>query len=142
MTPMIDVVFLLLIFFVCAASGQERVDLLPMDLPPTGSIEAPAPPPEDFVPKDRLWIYLSINADGRTVIELNEREYDNLTLLKQVLTAIAELDRESPVILDIDGDVPAEDWIKVYDVCQASDFKTVSIATEQSAERKTAPKSP
>lgn len=127
---MIDVVFLLLIFFVCAASGQELEDLLPTELPPSGNIETPVVPPEDFVPKDRLWIYLSRSGDGRTIIELNDREYDHWDQLKKVLTAVAQFEAESPVILDIAGDVPVEDMIRVYDACRSAKFQSISFATE------------
>ena len=41
MTPLIDVVFLLLIFFVCASTGQIRESLLPTELS-GGSIESAA----------------------------------------------------------------------------------------------------
>ncbi len=128
MTPMIDVVFLLLIFFVCAASGQTIEDLLPTEMPPAGSIEAPVPPPEDYVPKDKMWIYLTRADDGRTLIELNEREYDSFDRLNEVLTGIAELAADSPVILDIAGDVPVGDMIRVYDICHAAKFQSISFA--------------
>ena len=47
MTPMIDVVFLLLVFFVCASVGQKPDSLLPAELS-TGETEAKVEvPPED-----------------------------------------------------------------------------------------------
>jgi biopolymer transport protein ExbD len=130
MTPMIDVVFLLLIFFVCAASGQTIEDLLPTDMPPAGSIEAPVVPPEDVIPKHKLWIYLSRNDDQRTVIELNDREYESFDELEQVLTQVAQLDAQSPVILDIDDEVPVGDMIHVYDLCRAAGYQSISFAAE------------
>ena len=45
MTPMIDVVFLLLIFFVCASVGQTADSLLPTELA-AGGVAAKLPPIE------------------------------------------------------------------------------------------------
>ena len=129
MTPMIDVVFLLLIFFVCAASGQTIEDLLPTEMPPAGSIQAPVAPPEEVIPKTKLWIYLS-RTDDRTVIDLNDREYDNFDQLGAVLKEVAKLDAESPVILDIDDQVPVGDMIHVYDLCRAAGYQSISFAAE------------
>ena len=42
MTPMIDVIFQLLIFFICASAGQVQEAHLPTELAP-GSIEAVQP---------------------------------------------------------------------------------------------------
>jgi len=130
MTPMIDVVFLLLIFFVCAASGQTIEDLLPTDMPPSGSIEVPVVPPEEVIPKHKLWLYLSRSAEQQTVIELNDREYDSFDQLAPVLKEVAKLDAESPVILDIDDNVPVGDMIHVYDLCRAAGYQSISFAAE------------
>ena len=56
MTPMIDVVFLLLIFFVCASAGQAIEETLPTHLN-MGSIETDVLPQQDPEPKgDEVWL--------------------------------------------------------------------------------------
>jgi len=133
MTPMIDVVFLLLIFFVCAASGQSIEDLLPTEMPPAGSVEAPIAPPEEEIPKVKLWIMLR-RVDNSTVIEMNEREYDGFPPLEETLTNLAELQPENPVILDIEDDVPVGDMIRLYDNCRSVGFESISFAAEPAGE--------
>ena len=46
MTPMIDVIFLLLIFFVCTASFRAAEEVLPAQMPSSGTIAADVEIPE------------------------------------------------------------------------------------------------
>ena len=85
MTPMIDVVFLLLIFFICASARQSREALLAANLP-AGSIEsanAAAP-----VQIDQAFVKLKHRADGTTIAEINGTEYADLPLLEAQLKAL------------------------------------------------------
>ncbi len=127
MTPMIDVVFLLLIFFVCASIGQIRESHLPTPLA-AGSVEMTDPvqtPP----PLGRFWITLERTADGSTIATLNERQFRDWNLLHGVLHDLAAAASEFPVILDIAPQVPAGDVIDIYDTCRAANFETVQFAT-------------
>ena len=128
MTPMIDVVFLLLIFFVCASVGQVRESVLPTELA-AGSIESlqtPQPPP----PLGEVWLNVLRTSDGKTVVELNQREYTDFSQLQETLMNLAELAPEIPVILDIEPDVVLEEMIHVYDTCRAAGFESISFAAD------------
>jgi biopolymer transport protein ExbD len=124
MTSMIDVVFLLLIFFVCAAAGNVYEMLLPTDLATSGGTAATASvvPPK---PMDEVWVYLSVARTGETVMVLNGTEYGTFDELRQVLTALAQVAPENPVILDIADDVEAGEMVKVYDTCRAAGFQSI-----------------
>lgn len=135
MTPMIDVVFLLLVFFVIGAAGQVPEALLPTELAAAGSIVSetpPAPPPLTV----EVWLKLSYDAErNNTVIDMNGTKYDDVAELKVQLKALAELAPENPIVLDIGPDVPMGDVIDVYDTCQASGFLSVDFALDQGAAR-------
>lgn len=132
MTPMIDVVFLLLIFFVCASIGQKRESLLPTELG-AGSVRS-----EEVVeqqnPLGEVWVHLrtpeGTAEPGPTVVELNDREYTEFDRLQATLTKLAELAPEIPVILDIANDVPLGDVIRVYDTCRDAHFQSIHFAAE------------
>lgn len=128
MTPMIDIVFLLLIFFVCASVGQIRESLLPAELS-AGAVESPLAEPQEQ-PLGRVWLRLDVNESGQTVTELNNRVYSDNSELQRVLRELAELAPEIPVILDIAPEVPLGDMIRVYDACQAADFHSIHFATD------------
>lgn len=125
MTSMIDVVFLLLIFFVCAATGQMREALLPTTLAPGAEVSQQSA--ESPKPADEVWIYLTVGAKGQTVMKLNNTEYEAFPELKATLLQLAEIAPESPVILDIAGEVAAGEMIKVYDTCVAAKFHSINF---------------
>jgi len=128
MTPMIDVVFLLLIFFVCAAVGQMREALVAADLP-AGGIASVTPPPEEPV-LGRALVSLRSNAQGQTVAELNGTTYVDLAELEAQLREIAAVAPEIPVILDIGEDVEFGDVMSVYDTCRSAQFQAVNFAVD------------
>lgn len=131
MTPMIDIVFLLLIFFVVTASGQVRETVLPTDLAASGAITSEALPPEPETLTVEVWLKLTIDeSNQRTIVDMNGTTYSDLDRLKQQLRTLAELGPENPVILDIAGTVPLKDVVDVYDTCQAAGFESVSFAAD------------
>ncbi len=134
MTPMIDVVFLLLVFFVCASIGQTPDALLPAELL-AGATEtkvdvAAAQPDEWQSPEVRVRL-LAPDADGHVAISINDRVVSGPKELAATLTRLAELDRGSRIILDIDDDVSVQQFIAVYDLCQALAFDVISFAVHR-----------
>lgn len=131
MTPMIDIVFLLLIFFVVTASGQVREALLPTELSASGSVESEIMPPEPTPLTVEVWLKLTFLAEQQqTTVDMNGTVYTDMTKLKNQLRTLAELGPENPVILDISGSVPLGDVVDVYDTCQAAGFDSVSFAAD------------
>ncbi len=127
MTSMIDVVFLLLVFFVCASIGQIREATLATELP-AGGISAGAPSDEP-TPLDTVWLKLREHR-GITVAELNGRDYSDVGALLDTLRTLARLDTSIPVVLDIAPDVPLGDVIRVYDACRAAEFQSIRFAAD------------
>jgi biopolymer transport protein ExbD len=127
MTPMIDVVFLLLVFFVCAATGQIRELLLPTDLA-AGAVSS-SEPVEMETPLGEVWLRLRLKG-GRTIVDLEGTDYEDFGRLQETLQALAATAPEIPVILDIQPDVPLGEVIRVYDACQASGFESVHFAAD------------
>jgi biopolymer transport protein ExbD len=132
LTPMIDVVFLLLIFFVCASVGRIRESLMSIDLT-RGEVESaqvvpPEPPPVEAAD---VWLRLYPSPAGdRTLVEMNRHEFADLGPLETALRELGELSPESPVVLDIDPDVPAGDVIRVDDACRAAGFQQINYAAD------------
>jgi biopolymer transport protein ExbD len=129
MTPMIDVVFLLMIFFICTASFQLAEELLPTSLAVASGSSTPAP--VEMEPDLERIIVRATRVDGTTHWLVNERPCDTLAEVRQVLQAAAEIDHSLPVILDVAGDVPLGDMIDVYDLCRLEGFKKIQFAAER-----------
>ncbi|MEX0701140.1 MAG: biopolymer transporter ExbD [Planctomycetales bacterium] len=139
MTSMIDVVFLLLIFFVCASIGRIPEKLLPTELA-AGAVSAPVeaePPPE--IPRQEYWLRLVRTEAGRTEFEINGSRYGSFVALRPVLAQLGELAGSDPLILDIGPQVPAEDLIRTYDTSLAAGFTAIHFATQAPGKRLKSP---
>lgn len=130
MTPLIDVVFLLLIFFVCTASFQIVEQNLPSSLrlaTGAGTEQIEVDPRlqdlEDVIIKI-FWV------DGAPSWEINGERRASLAEVRQVLEAIASIDTSVPVILDVDNAVPLGHVIDVYDLSRAAGFQSIQFAAD------------
>ncbi|MBL9123822.1 MAG: biopolymer transporter ExbD [Planctomycetaceae bacterium] len=126
MTPMIDVVFQLLIFFVCTTNFQVLEELLPSNLLGPGSVAAAAVPPE-LEDLEEVVIKLTVE-QGAPRWQVNQRAYTRWTELRSVLAALAGLSSDLPVILDISPDVSLGNVIDLYDLCRLAGFEKVQFA--------------
>jgi biopolymer transport protein ExbD len=129
MTPMIDVVFQLMIFFICTASFQLTEELLPTSLAITGGTTAAAAIEID--PDLERIIVRGESTGGGTAWTVNDRPCASLTEVEQMLHAVAKIDASLPVILDVAGEVPLGDMIDVYDLCRLAGFAKIQFAAEQ-----------
>lgn len=133
MTPMIDVVFLLLVFFVCAAIGQEPESILPAEIG-RGTLESDVVDvmePDDL-PLDPIQVRLQ-NRPGRSelAIRLNDQPVASAKELTDRLKTLAELQVQAPVVLDVADDVSVQQFIAIYDLCQSLDFPSIAFAIRQ-----------
>lgn len=126
MTPMIDVVFLLLIFFVCTASFQIAEHALPTYLLAVESSTAQAGP-KDQPELERL-VVAGSQDDGTTVWTVNQRICRTAAELQQVFAEIARIDRTLPIVFDVADDVPLGRMIEVYDLCRIAGFTSIQFA--------------
>ena len=116
--PLIDVMLVLLIFFVVTATFDAR-SVLKLELPrATGE-------PSDTSKA----LTVLINADGRYFVDDREVLRDDLQSLKATLADVAGNDRERPVLLRADGRTPHQAVVTAYDALGQLGFRRVMIAT-------------
>ncbi len=127
MTPMIDVIFLLLIFFVCTASFQPPEEILPTRLSMPGVVESAVEIDPELLDLDEIVVKV-LWREGRAHWQINGRDYDSLETVGEVLTAASSVQSDLPVILDIEPFVPMEDVIDLYDICRAIGLEQVRFA--------------
>jgi biopolymer transport protein ExbD len=130
MTPMIDVIFLLLIFFVCTASFQAAEEVLPTNLSLPGTVDADIPVDPEWEDLEQIVINLFWRA-GRVRWQISGRDYDRLEDVRAVLAAMAGFKADLPVILDVDGNVPLENVIDVYDLCRQIGLRRIQFAVSR-----------
>jgi biopolymer transport protein ExbD len=131
MTPMIDVVFLLLVFFVWTASFHMIEYILPSKLSSqigANTIETSEPTPEEDFEK----VIVRLQWQGsQSFLTVNEAAIGSLAELDQKLSAIAQIKTDAPVIVHPDDEVPLGDVIEVYDVAKSVGFSQVSFAVDK-----------
>jgi len=127
MTPMIDVIFLLLIFFVCTASFQAVEEILPTNLSLPGSIVSDAPIDPEVLDLEEVVVRI-FRREGRLQWQVNQQDCGRLKEVRDKLAAVARVKVDLPVILDVDSDVPLENMIDVYDLCRQIGLERVQFA--------------
>jgi biopolymer transport protein ExbD len=136
MTPMIDVIFLLLIFFVCTASFRPPERVLPTRMSLPGTIESDLPPDPQLADLDEIVVKLlwrQTEGAWRAAWQINDRDYGRLADVRAVLAAIGQVKSDLPVILDVEGDVPMKDVIDLYDLCRQVGLEKVQFAASAEA---------
>ena len=137
MTPMIDVVFQLLIFFVCTVNFQKQEESLaatPRFAPQAsgGGAAVDRPPPEL---EDLKQVELDISRSaGATQWTVNKGVCRSLAEVRTRLGALAKIANFKtivPVVIDVADDVPMADAIDAYDLCLKLGFQKVQFVTPE-----------
>ena len=128
MTPMIDVVFLLLIFFVWTASFQVAEFLLPTHLLTSAGTTLDTEPDPELLDLERIVVRI-VWRGQQPAWELNGLPVENLVILRQKLDSIAKIRSDIPVVLDPDSELPLGDMIDVYDLSRQIGFAKVQFAS-------------
>jgi biopolymer transport protein ExbD len=130
-TPMVDVVFQLLVFFVLASGGRIAERTLSTALAP-GSVASVVP--QRAVAPERtteIWLHLGRDAaDRATTVRVNDAPSSDLSALSESLRAAEVADPTSSVILDVPGNIPWGDVIRAYDACRGEKFRAINFAAD------------
>ena len=125
MTPMIDVVFELIIFFVVTIKQEDMFSKLNCNrpAPATGSVTDPT---NDI----NVNIEIGRRYDGspQGVILYNKREVKR-TELDAALREIAKIKKTTPIIVKCTEDSPHKALVDVLDICYHNELFSVSVFT-------------
>ena len=119
LTSMLDVIFLLLCFFVTVSVFSQWENEISIKLPSATTAEEP-----DRLPGE---IVVNLAKDGRVSVNGKVLTLDEL---KVRLARIAKFYPGQPVIIRADKDVRYEALVVVIDTCRAADVWNFSLATE------------
>jgi biopolymer transport protein ExbD len=135
LTPMIDCVFLLMIYFLWSSNFAVSELVLPSKLSMQGAatVATPAtPPPEADFPPTVIRVLWNGTSPAWTI---NGTPVQSLDKLRERLAAIAGIKADAPLILDPAGDVPLGDVIAVFDLSRLLGFQKVQLAAALPMER-------
>ncbi len=129
MTPMIDVVFLLLVFFVWTASFAIVEQVMPSQLSQAAGKDDQIEDVDIPEPADFENLVIRIKFDGALPQWfVKDQPLDDLAAVKQQLMTIAEINNDAPVILYPDQEVPLEHIVNAWDAAKLSGFAKVQFA--------------
>lgn len=120
LTPLIDVVFLLLIFFMVSTTFTKETHL-DIDLP-----EASGEP----LPENNEQIEVLINAEGGFAVNGSSLINKRLTTLKAALEDSSEGDNQRPLIITADARTPHRSVVTAMDAAAQLGFVKLSITTK------------
>ncbi len=116
LTPMLDVVFIMLIFFIVTASFVKE-----------SGIEISRPGASTAVRKEKGNILIAISANNQ--IWMNRRQVDPRALRANIERAHAE-NPQGAVIIQADKEAKTGLLVKVMDAARAAGVKSISLAAD------------
>jgi biopolymer transport protein ExbD len=119
LTPLIDVIFTLIIFFVVTTTFKER-SALKLQLPSSESSSTM----EQATP-----LTIMVDAQGRFFIDDVEVLKSDVVAIKEAIVNVTAQDRTMPVILRADARTPHQAVITAMDALGQLGFVKISIAT-------------
>jgi len=119
LTPLIDVVFLLLIFFMVTTTFEKQARLK-LELPEASNKVQPAE-------TDR--VIITVTEDGKLFVNSNPVKDTQRKSLTNALLLVVKDRRDMPVIIRADANAAHKNVVRVIDVLTHLGFKQTAIAT-------------
>jgi biopolymer transport protein ExbD len=118
LAPMIDIMFLLLCFFIASQIYAQWESEIDIKLPTAQTGEIPNRLPSEII--------VNVRADGTTIVNQRQLEREGL---ESLLTDIVNLYPGQPVLIRADKATAYEHVIGVLDLCRQADIWNISFAT-------------
>lgn len=125
MAPLIDVVFLLLIFFMASSIFYQFESEIDINVPTAKESSSMERTPGEII--------INVRKDGTIVVNQRTLSEDEL---KVMLTRVSSMYKGQPVIVRADGETYHKDIVNVLDVCAGADIWNVSFATMEEDRKK------
>jgi biopolymer transport protein ExbD len=123
MTPMVDVILNLLIFFMLGTRFAEEERQLDIQLPRVTHAQSLTAPPDEII--------VNVFADGRLVV--NQKPTSPSELQSLLATAYARFDDQA-VLIRGEGHGRYQSVMDVLSICQRAGIHNYSLATQMKAE--------
>lgn len=120
LAPLLDVIFILLLFFVVSTTFSRETHLQ-LDLPQAGSGQ-PAPPEQEQA--------LEITIDAAGGYRLNQRVLDDAAALEQALSA-RQISRQQVLLISADARTAHQSVVTAMDLAVRQGFRRVRVTTVQ-----------
>ena len=128
LTPLIDVVFLLLIFFMVSTTFQKDAAI---------EVELPGVSPETSAPQEEpvKSIELTVDRDGNYFVNEKALVNNSMDNLVRAIEREAGERRDMPFIINADADASHQSVIRVMDAAGSSGFQKITFAAKRTFEQ-------
>lgn len=121
LTPLIDVVFLLLIFFLVTSKFDEEERRLPIDLPVATSATPMTQRPRE----------VTVDIDREGSLFANGQRVDLAELEATLRRAVANNPTNQTVVIRADAEVAFQPVVTVMDMCNATGVSEYTVTTQE-----------
>ena len=125
-TPLIDVVFLLLIFFMVSTTFQRESEIT-IELPESSG---------DAVEKEKTVIEVSVDSQGSYFVNKRRVKDNDIKTLKKAISITRGDNKEPKLIISADKMTPHQSVIKVMDAARQLGLVNLTFATKQANKKK------
>ena len=126
LTPLIDVVFLLLIFFMVSTTFVKESEIK-LNLPEASTAA---------VPEDVGKINVSIDAQGRYFVNNVPLINNKAETIEKALKEVAGDDKDPSIVINADANTTHQSVVSVLDAARRSNFLRITFATERKKDKK------
>lgn len=123
LAPMIDIVFLLLVFFIV----NQTISLTELDL----KLKIPNAINGEKQPRQLLEIIINVRQNGDAVINGQVFSQEQLRAKLNALTSASAESKNTPIRLRADANTRYEDIVKVIDICRQEGIWNISFNVTQ-----------
>jgi len=124
-TPLIDVVFLLLIFFMVSTTFQRESEIT-IELPESSG---------DAVEKEKTVIEVSVDSQGSYFVNKRRLKNNDIKTLKKAISVTRGDNKEPKLIISADKMTPHQSVIKVMDAARQLGLVNLTFATKQAKKK-------
>lgn len=123
LAPLIDIVFITLIFFMTLSIYYQAENELSISIPKAEQSKEVVRSPGEII--------INISEDGEMIV--NQRTF-SIEELQQMLKRVSSLYPNQPVIIRADKETRHEAVVKVLDACASADIWNIAFATLKNSE--------
>lgn len=132
LTSMIDVIFLLLIFFVCTADFKTPEKTLPTNLSLPGAVASEVVPQRE---RDlgKIVVRILVAPNRRVSYSVDGKRVASIADVEALLESLSQIDTNTPVVVAPERDVPIERVLDVYDAARRVGLGKIKFAASPEA---------
>jgi len=126
LTPLIDVVFLLLIFFMVSTTFDKDARI---------KVELPEATTQDEEIEDQKVLDITIDAEGLYYVNQKQVITSNIDILKHAIDKAADGREDLPVIITADANTTHQSVLRVMDAASQLGFVNMTFTAKQPVEK-------